>query len=169
LTLIFGATTLMHGEDLRGKYIGRSSCAAELKAATDRYGIRLDRTQKAYLEADRLANANILLLVQRTNDGDKCGTVRDVVESRRIDDDFIWECVDHAALSDVVVGTWAAKHRSTSGPADEAWRIDSAKLKFIPIHRTVNCTNPSYAGNDEGDSLSDWARKRAKRQQVKKR
>jgi len=51
-------------DDVRLSFVGKNSCAAELKLATTRYGIRLDSTQNAYLMAYRLKAANILTIVK---------------------------------------------------------------------------------------------------------
>jgi len=63
--------------------------------------------------------------------------------------------------SDVIVGTWPAKHPSVTGPALEAWRINLKALNFEELQAHVNCDAGNYAGNDEGDSLADWVRERA--------
>jgi hypothetical protein len=143
------------------KYVGKSDCTPELKSAPGHYGIRLDGHQRAYLTAYNLKEAHILTIVQYKDDHDQCGVIRDVVQSHEKDDSFVWECVDSKIPADVVVGTWPAKHPTVSGPAIEAWRIDMKELKFHPLPNPVNCNAGNYAGADEGDSLADWARKRA--------
>jgi hypothetical protein len=152
-------------DDLAKKYGGKSDCIPELKAASST-GIRLDRSQKAYLTAYALGDASVVTIVQYHDDAERCGTIRDVVQAEGKDDAFIWDCVDKRAPSAVVVGTWPAKHPKVTGPAVEAWRIDLKELRFIPVKqpsRFVRCSAPSYAGSDQGDGLSDWARKRADR------
>ncbi len=36
---------------------------------------------------------------------------------------FVWECRSPNMGSDVIVGTWPAKHARIKGPAVEGWRI----------------------------------------------
>jgi hypothetical protein len=148
-------------DDVRFSLIGKNSCATELKLATTRYGIRLDSSQNAYLMAYRLKAANILTIVQYGKDNQKCGVIRDVVQSRDHDSSFVWECRSPNMRSDVIVGTWPAKHRSVTGPAIEAWRINLRALRFDEVQAHVNCEAGNYAGPDEGDSLADWVREKA--------
>jgi hypothetical protein len=148
-------------DDVRLGFLGKNSCAPEFKLATTRYGIRLDSRQNAHLMAYRLKAANILTIVQYEKDDQHCGVIRDVVQSRDHDSSFVWECRSPNMRSDVVVGTWPAKHPSVTGAAVETWRIDLKALKFEKVHAHVNCEAGNYAGNDEGDSLADWVRERA--------
>jgi hypothetical protein len=148
-------------DDVRFSFVGKNSCAPELKLATTRYGMRLDSGQNAYLMAYRLKAANILAIVQYEKDDQNCGVIRDVVQSRDHDSSFVWECRSPSMRSDVIVGTWPAKHPSVTGPAVEAWRINLKTLKFEEVQAHVNCEAGNYAGNDEGDSLADWVRERA--------
>jgi hypothetical protein len=148
-------------DDVRFSFVGKNSCAPELKLATTRYGIRLDSSQNAYLMAYRLKAANILTIVQYEKDDQRCGVIRDVVQSRACDSSFIWECRSPKMRSEVIVGTWPAKHPSVTGPAVQAWRIKLKVLKFEEVQSHVNCEAGNYAGNDEGDSLVDWVRERA--------
>jgi hypothetical protein len=149
--------------DVAASFVGRNSCDPELKLATTRYGIRLDSSQNAYLMAYRLKAANILAIVQYEKKDETCGIIRDVVQSRDNDSSFVWECHSPKVRSDVVVGTWPAKHPSVTGPAVEAWQINLKTLKFEPMRGPVKCEAGNYRGNDEGDSLADWARERAAR------
>src|SRR5215813_4407798 len=126
VTLLYIAVAsigIANADDLRQKYVGQSDCASELKSAQDTYGIRLDKTQDAYLAAYKLKDKNVLTILQRKQANDECKTIRDVVASRHTDDSFIWECTDRRAPPNVIVGTWAAKHPRTTGPALEAWKI----------------------------------------------
>jgi hypothetical protein len=59
------------------------------------------------------------------------------------------------------VGTWPKGFDKSAGPAIEAWKIDLKKLQFSPVQARVRCANQSYEGNDEGDDLAIWAKKRA--------
>lgn len=141
-------------------YLGQNSCQAELESS-DHYGIRLDETRKAYLNAYALKGKALLMIVQRHDDKGQCGIIRDVVQSLDPNSSFVWECVDQTSPSDVVVGTWPKSYSKVSGPAVEAWRIDLKELKFVSVHAPVKCKAKNYAGNDEGDSLVEWARQRA--------
>ena len=146
--------------DLQQKYVGKKDCLPELQSAAGRSGIRLDKSLRAYLTAYRLKEAKILTIVQYQDEHEQCGVIRDVVQSRDIGSSFVWECVDPKAPDDIVVGTWPAKHPRVTGAATEAWRINLKELKFTPVKRPVNCHAGNYAGSDEGDGLSDWAKRR---------
>src|SRR5215469_1563602 len=112
--------------DIRTKYVGQSNCLPELKSA-DHYGIRLDKSQMAYLDAYQWDGKNTLAIVQHNQSDDSCGTIRDIVQSRDPHSSFIFECKDNSA--DVVVGAWPETHQSASGLATEAWKIDLKDLK----------------------------------------
>ena len=157
----------INADDVRANFVGSNSCASELKLAATRYGIRLDSSQNAYLMAYRLKSANILAILQYEKNDQACGIIRDVAQSRDHDSSFIWECRSPRMRSDVVVGTWPAKHPSVTGPAVEAWRINLKALKFEPVRVPVNCEAGNYRGNDEKESLADWARERAARNPAK--
>jgi hypothetical protein len=168
LAMILSASTYLTSqvandkrEDARSSFVGRNSCAPELKFARTRYGIRLDSNHNAYLMAYRLKAANILTIVQYEKDDQNYGVIHDVVQSRDHDSSFVWECRSPNMRSDVIVGTWPAKHPSVTGPAVEAWRINLKALKFEEVQAHVNCEARNHAGNDEGDSLADWVRQRA--------
>lgn len=156
--VIFGVLFAGAENDIRLKYLGQSNCLPELKSA-DHYGIRLDKSQMAYLDAYQWKGKNILAIVQHNHGDESCGTIRDVIQSRNPRSSFIFECSDNT--SDVVVGTWPETRRSTRGLAVEAWKIDLKDLKFVPIKAPVHCINQDYSGNDEGEDLVMWARKRA--------
>jgi hypothetical protein len=155
LGFLSGATK---AEDLSQKYVGKNNCTPGLNF---RYGIRLDSTQRAYLTAYDLKEAHILAIVQRKDDDDDCGVIRDVVQSGERDSSFLFECLAPSIPSEVVVGTWPAKHPRVTGRAVKAWKIDLRELKFHPLSTFVKCRAGNDAGADEGDSLADWARKRA--------
>ncbi len=170
LCLILGVVSAAaYGQDdLRQKYVGKSKCQPELKAATERYGIRLDKSQKAYLAAYGLGGEKILTIVQLKDDSDQCGTIRDVIKSQDATRSFVWECKDGKTPSDVVVGTWPAKHPRTSGRALEAWRVDLKQLQFLPVQSAVTCTAGNYRGSDEGEDLASWAEKRGTKHRPEK-
>lgn len=89
----------------RDKYVGKSGCAPDLKSPLGHYGIRLDKTQRARLEAHVFENESILAMIQYSGDSDRCGTVRDVIEARPAGSSFVWQCMDRHEPSAVVVGT----------------------------------------------------------------
>jgi hypothetical protein len=147
-------------DDIRQKYVGQSGCAPEFKKSANDYGIRLAKNQRARLEAHVFQSKAILVIVQHSNDTDKCGIVRDAIKSQATDRSFVWDCVDKLNPSEVVVGTWPSKHQSVSGPAIKAWRIDLKQLKFLRLNVPVVCDAGNYAGSDEGGDLATWSRKR---------
>lgn len=159
--LFFLFVPLAKATSVRQKYVGRTGCAPEFKLALNHSGIRLDRNQRARLEAHEFRAGTILVIVQYKDEADQCGTVRDAIESQPTDTSFVWECVDKRNPSAVVVGTWSAGQAGTSGPAVEAWRIDLKQLKFDRLTSGATCSASSYAGSDEGDDLASWAKKRA--------
>jgi hypothetical protein len=167
LIVVLAAIAAMSQDDLQQKYAGKSKCLPELKSATEHYGIRLDKSQNAYLAAFKLKDRKILTIVQLKDTSDRCGVIRDVVQAQDVDSSFVWQCRDKKTPSDVVVGTWPAKHPKTSGPAVEAWRIDLTQMKFAPVQGVpVSCAAGYYAGSDEGDDLASWAKKQAARHAV---
>lgn len=145
-------------------YVGKSSCLPELSRA-DHYGIRLDASQAAYLNAYKWDGKNILTIVQYAHDGEKCGTIRDVVQSRNASSVFIFECTNREKAADVIVGTWPERYSGKTGPAAEAWKIDLRVLRFNKVQGAgIRCVNQDYSGIDEGDDLATWAKKRADKQ-----
>lgn len=167
LIVILASIVATSQTDVEQKYVGKSKCLPELKSAREHYGIRLDKSQNAYLAAFRLKDQKILAIVQLMDASDRCGVIRDVIQAQDVDSSFVWQCHDKKAPSDVVVGTWPAKHPKTSGPAVEAWRIDLKQLKFAPVQGVpVSCVAGYYAGSDEGDDLASWAKKRAAKHAV---
>jgi hypothetical protein len=149
-----------HCESLRQKYVGRSGCRPELRWATFSQGIRLDKTQKAYLKAYTVDHQNILLIVQYADIQDQCGVIRDAVQPRDAASGFIWFCADPKTPKNVVIGTWPSEHPKPSGLAVEAWRIDLGGLTFVPVLDRVECSaGGGPTGSDDGKDLLDWARK----------
>lgn len=165
--VLFSLSGSLKAGDLKQKYIGKNSCTPELRSSSERYGIRLDKTQRAYLNAYVLKDSTILAIVQHQGEHDQCGVIRDVVQAHDIGSSFVWNCVDLRIPADIVVGTWPANHKAVTGSTVEAWRIDLKELKFVAVKGTVNCRAGNYAGSDDGDGLSDWAKKRAAERQSK--
>jgi len=145
--------------DLHAQYVGKSSCTRELWGSTGNYGLRLDKTQNAYLAAHTVQGKNILAIVRYDKEGDRCGVITDLVEAVTTQNYFEFVCVDCGAPSDVVVGTWPENDNSSSATAVEAWRIDLKQLAFTRVSRRVRCVRRSYAGSDEGEDLVTWGRK----------
>jgi hypothetical protein len=164
-TLMFSVILLLaataSSQENREKYVGRSSCDAELQPHGADFGMRLDKTQRTYLEYRNLGKTKALLIIQYQAEGEKCGVIRDVVETRDLSRDFEFSCTDLRKPSDVVVGSSKRKDKRETVPAIEAWRIDLKALTFNLISRKVSCTNESYTGQDDGSDLVDAAKKRA--------
>lgn len=167
LIVFLSATTCSRAANRYQEYVGQSGCAVEFKSSISDYGIRLDQSQRARLEAHVFESKTILTIVQYSSDSDKCGIVRDVIEAQGPDRAFVWDCVDKQHPRTVVVGRWPVEHTGLSSPALEAWRIDLKQLKFVRLHVPVMCTARSYAGSDRGGDLATWARKRAAKHETK--
>ena len=143
------------------QYEGKSSCSPGLERGVGSYGIRLEKSQIARLEA-RTSNGNkILMIVQYSKESDECGIVRDIIRTPNDKVHFVFECMNPKSPSSVAVGTWPDGFRLTSGPALEAWRIELDGLKFVPLTGPVTCISGNYAGNDDGGDLVKSARRRA--------
>lgn len=158
--IVLGVTSA-NATDLRSTYVGQSRCASDFEGDTGSYGIRLDKTQIARLEARTVRKNKLLMIVQYNKEWDKCGTVRDVVEATDNETSFIFECVDDRVPGNVVVGTW--KTPKISGRSLEAWRIDLRSLTFVRINDRLRFVPQHGPGNDDGRDLVDWARQRTKR------
>jgi len=141
--------------DLHAQYVGKSSCTRELWGSTGSYGLRLDKTQNAYLAAHTVQGKDILAIVRYDREGDRCGVITDLVEAAT-PNYFEFACVDCGAPADVVVGTWPQNNNSSSANAVEAWRIDLKQLAFTRVSRRVRCVRRSYAGSDNGEDLVTW-------------
>jgi len=161
--IVFFAAVPSRAANLRQGYVGQSGCAAQLKSSLNDYGIRLDKSKRARLEAHVFKGKTILTIVQYSSDSDQCGIVRDVVQARRPDSAFVWDCVDKRRPQTVVVGTWLTEHTGIPGLALEAWRINLHELKFVRLDVPVTCNAGNYAGSDRGGDLATWARKRSVR------
>lgn len=154
-------------EDRWKTYIGKSNCIPELSSPINRYGVRMDRAQKAYVMVYKFKDSEIITVVQYEDesgsDRKRCGVIRDVTQVQDKNSSVVWECVDRRTPAAVVIGTWPAKHSKPYGAATEAWRVDLKELTFIPVEQApkfVSC-HPEDRGNDDGDGLSDWAKKHA--------
>jgi hypothetical protein len=168
LTVLGLAGPQAKAEDRWKSYVGKSNCIPELSSPLNRYGVRLDRDQKAYVIVYQFKDAEIVAVVQYQDDSksdhQRCGVIRDVTQVQDKDSSVVWECSDRRTPTDVVIGTWPAKHPKPFGAATEAWRVDLKELKFVPVRQAptfVYCRPEDGRGNDEGDGLSDWARKQA--------
>ena len=61
--------TSANATDLRSTYVGQSSCASNLEGNTGRYGIRLDKTQIARLEARTVLEHKVLMSFSTRRNG----------------------------------------------------------------------------------------------------
>lgn len=159
IVVVFTAT-IARSDTLRQKYVGSGGCKSELKI--DPRGIRLDRSRKTYLRAYTLDGKDTLLIVQYNNDHDQCGVVRDVIQPKDTTNTLVWDCMDPKNPSAVVVGAWHLNEGRISGPSLEAWRVNLAKLQFVPIAARVSWVSVSGAGADDGSDLAGRSRKRTK-------
>lgn len=141
-------------------YVGKSKCISELSRPVNRYGIRLDSSQRADLEAFKLKDMNLLTIVQYASGNDHCGVIRDAVESPDTDASFVWECRDPNQRGEVIIGTWPAKYRGVSRGADKAWAVNLKDLKFVPlkVSKSIECSSGDYVGTDSGGDLASWAK-----------
>lgn len=155
--------------NVRQEYAGKSSCSPGLERGIGSYGIRLDKSQKARLEARTNDGRDVLMIIQYSEEGDECGVVRDIVQSRDHKAVFVFECVNPKSPSALVVGTWPVGSKQTSGPALESWQIELNGLEFVPLTGRVNCISRSFAGNDDGSDLVIWAKQRAAKKRLSKR
>ena len=158
-----GISSRAYGQDVK-RYVGGSGCRTELRRGSGTYGIRLDKTQRAYLKAYTVEDHNLLFIIQYSDDRDRCGIVRDVVQPKDTSAIFVWDCTDPRAPHNVVVGTWPAHYPSGYGPAIAAWQVNLRELKFVSIagRVAVLCTSGPGAGADEGDDLVDLAKRRTR-------
>ena len=147
-----------NASDLQQKYVAKSSCGPGLERAVGSFGIRLDKHQIARLEARTSGGKKILLIVQYQKEWDKCGTVRDVIQSADDDASFIFDCVDDQHPGTIVVGTWRTP--KISGRSLQSWRVNLDSLKCVPISQPLRFVPHFGAGEDDGSDLADWARKR---------
>jgi hypothetical protein len=160
--LIMGFVASVSGEvDARQQYAGESGCEPEFKWAPGTYTVRLDGAQRSSLAAHTVGEANVLTILQFKGGGDQCGVIRDAVRSEKADDFFEFDCIDRRKPEAVVVGTRPGNDHKISGRAMQAWEVDLKTLRFVPDDRKeVTCVRRNYSGNDDGDDLATWARKR---------
>lgn len=141
MMLLFTTSVVARAQDrLREKYVGQSSCTTEIKVVGSQYGMRLDKTQNTFLEARKLSETKILLIVQYTPGDHKCGMIRDVIETRQLVSAFEFSCTDLQMPSAVVIGTRDMNDEKIAGFASQAWRIDLKEQKFIVTRDRVSCT-----------------------------
>ncbi len=148
------------------QYAGNSSCSPGLERGVGSYGIRLDKSQIARLEARTSGGNKILMIVQYSKESDECGIVRDIIRAPDERVHFVFECVNPNSPSSVAVGTWPDDFRRTSGPALEAWQVELNPLKFVPLKARVGCISGNYGGNDDGSDLVKWAKQRAAKRRL---
>jgi hypothetical protein len=158
LFFLIAAVTAATAEDLQKIYVGKNTCGPELHK-TRGYGMRLDKSQNAYLSARIIDGENALMIIQYTKDGDSCGVVRDAIVSRDAKVSFEFLCVECSDPSAIVIGTWPDENNSPSSKAIEAWRINLKELIFSPISKQVTCFRETYHEYDDGEDIVHWARK----------
>jgi hypothetical protein len=151
----------VRAQDVKQKYVGKSSCAHDIQSGGPDFGSLLDKSRNTYLINRNFPTVKVLLIVQLKSGNDKCGVIRDAVAITRIAKEFQFSCFDPSAPGDVVVGTRNGNDTRTTGMAIEAWRIDIVNQTFNKTIDKVSCTNESYAGSDDGSDLVDAAKKRA--------
>lgn len=152
------------------KYVGLSLCSPELQSPRSRFGIRLDRTQHAYVEYREMPPARVVMIAVYADDFDKdhCGSVRDAREFQYSKDVFVPECIELLHPESVAVGFFDQKfdpdrlerRALMRGPAVQSWRIDLKNLKFLPTSGQVTCVVENYAGANDGSDLASWAHQR---------
>ena len=151
----------VRAQDVKQKYVGKSSCAHDIQSDGPDFGSLLDKNRNTYLINRPFLRVKVLLIVQLKSKNDKCGVIKDAVAITSIAKEFQFSCFDPSAPGDVVVGTRNGNDTRTTGTAIEAWRIDIVKQTFNKITNKVSCTSESYAGSDDGSDLVDVAKKRA--------
>ncbi len=155
-------------------YVGLTLCSAELQSYRSRFGVRLDRKQRAYVEYREMPTARLVMIVVFQSVTDKCGTVRDVREFQYSHDGFDEECIEALHPENVVVGFFDQKFDENHpergalfrGPAVKSWRIDLKNLKFSPTSGKVTCIVENRAGEDDGSDLAIWAHQRAMKKRI---
>jgi hypothetical protein len=157
-----GIPSCAYTQDVKQQYEGASGCSSDFRRGPGTYGIRLDKTRRAYLKAYTVHERNLLLIVQYSDDKDQCGVVRDVIQPKDASAIFVWDCTDVRTPHQVVVGTWPAHYPSFYGPAIAAWRVNLRELQFVPLPGSVavQCTGGPGAGADAGEDLVDLAKRR---------
>lgn len=139
---------------------GRSTCDEPLRNPPGSYGVRLDASQNAYLQARRIKGKYVLFAVRSQRQDEECGEITDVAESPIPDDYVLFECRNSKSPGDVVVGLWPHKRKAHYGVATSAWKVDLSTLQFIPIDVPVRCSQRGLRGKDEGGDLRQQAEKR---------
>jgi hypothetical protein len=155
------------------KYIGLTLCSGELQSYRSRFGVRLDRSQRARVEYRELPTTRLVMIVVFADNDfkDQCGSIRDAREFRRSKAGFDPECIEAAHPGNVVVGFFDQKFDPDQpgppalmrGPAVQSWRIDLKNLKFLPTSGQMTCVVPdghANNGNDDGSDLATWANQR---------
>lgn len=140
---------------------GRSTCEQSLLNPPGSYGVRLDASQNAYLQVLRFNGRYVLFIVKSERKDESCGRIVDAVQAPRRGDYFVFDCENPNSPTDVVVGLWPHKRKSTLGQAMAGWKIDLRHLKLVPLHVPVQCVLRGLSGSDEGGDLRSEAQQRA--------
>ena len=158
----------VYAEDIRAKYAGRDSCTSELWGPVGNFGIRLDRSQRAYLAAHTVAGEKVLMIVQYAHDGDKCGVIKDVIAAAEAKSYFEFDCIDSTRPGTVVVGTWPDNNSGRTATALESWRVELETLTFARATSKVICTRRGGSSVDRGEDLVGRAKMRAAKKKANK-
>lgn len=154
--------TVAYGGEETSQIVGKSLCELGINKAAG-YGISLDRKKHLNLEVKKTGTSRLLMIVEYSDVGNKCGIVRDIVYASSLEHSFEFNCLDAKHRSDIVIGEFQTndlyrpwKQQKTK----QGWRVDLDTLKMTSISTPVVCYNTSYSGADDGDDLSMWAQKR---------
>jgi hypothetical protein len=162
LILLCGQEPEKPNQDLAA-FIGSDACRTELQGSGAGFGMALDRNQRAFVETRQLNGKPTLLLIQYAKDGDRCGTLRDIVVAPDPKDVFELDCVDQTNAKHVVVGVHQGPEGARHWKASKSWVVDFEKLKLSPTNESVTCLNYDYSGGDDGSDIRTRAAARAKK------
>ena len=140
--------------------LGKSLCEIGLDK-TAGYSIGLDRSTGRYMVVRKKGNSQLLMIVKYSNEADQCGTIRDVISSSSLHDQFEFECQSNEFPSAIIIGELKSQKNWDRLIAQRAWKIDLDADKLIPIFSKVICNNTSYSGTDIGEDLLTWSKKRS--------
>lgn len=159
ITLLAVATAQADGDSVELKGAGPCKLTFDENSA---YGIDLDKAGNRQVLVRKQRQIALMMIVQYSDEMDKCGVVIDYVFASSKSHQFEFNCVDANNPSAVMlgevksgIGAWKQKR------ALRAWQVDIKTTKLVPTRDRVTCTNKSYSGIDSGDDLLSWARKRS--------
>lgn len=155
------AASVAQAQDFKQRFVGKSPCAPDIQSEHSDFSLRLDKTQDLTLQYRDLSAVKIVMIIQPSGSGDRCGVIRDVVQITHVAKDFEFRCFDPHAPTDVTIGTSIRKGSTKPVTAIDAWRIDLKEQKFIETGGKVTCTAEGWDGEDDGSDLVDEAKKYA--------